>query len=930
MKATLSTFPTLRGSALIVVIIMVALVSILTASILTYSISERTANERQRMLLAARNMAENVAVYASEQVSTKLYRLRSTSPIAFIGGTNQIYLPPTSALTTNYSTSSSVQIYAGLLSSTGLVYVDPTVAANASNPNAGLQVSTSLVPIIAKATMTYPAVGSVTAYAEQDLQISMIPLYQFAVFYNQDLELAPGANMTITGPVHANGNLILRDQTGFSNTVQFTARVTASGGFYANTAHDGATYSNTDTADTGPGGTGPLNFQNPAGTVTNIQSSSGTWRDYYYGNSSSSATTLSQFKTFATSTYGGNLRTSVHGVTPLVLPGMDPSVANSGRNTIALPSTSDSAGLIQSKFSRNAGLYIVVNPDPNTRTGVLPDASTVSMPGYSYRCWLNTVNADGTYTLTEVVLPGQPSYGTSNGTQNNLPNRFTDDTAIGMNQVLRIPASGRSTDNPITTFGSYNSGTGVTTTINNLTNTLLKTGYATGTCTLNTTTTTIPDAYFYDLRRANNSLGHPFNRTSTNPFAPRPISKIDFDMMRFRLMVERTVGATSTSSAIFNPAVPSSTNWSANVLNPSATPVSVSLCPQGTGLSGTGFPVNSSSSVTSDPFSMYYTTGAPVVTSGLITTTAPCPWFDGVTVYIDSVDADAGVTSPVRVDSGVRLWNGRGPLVSLNGTTYPSRTGLALATNDAVYVIGHFNADGTINSTSTSTTNPGGYSAQYPDSTSEMLVSVMSDALTIVSQPTYTKSGSNYYQSSGWCDSLSGSRRDTSGNWVSAWATTNPSNSNSEDGASNSVTPATMPNLGTGSPGSGSAQTSKFAPVQTEVSSCFLTGIVTTTSHQTSGGLHNFPRLLENWSGTGLYIRGSMICLFSSVVATEPWSLGIYTGAGRYWGMNVGLSSPNHHIPLEPIMLNAQRLHYFAITSAAYNTMATTIQALPH
>lgn len=920
--------PASRGSALVAVIFLVTIMSLLTASILSYSISERRANERQRLLLRARNMAENIALYASEQVTTKLYRLRSTSPIEFISGNNKIYLPPNDVLTTSFSQPGDVELHAGLTSTTGLAFIDPSDPANATNPNVGLQASTSSVPIIAKSTMSHPAVGAVTAYAQQDLQVALIPLFQFAIFYNQDLEFSPGADMVIAGPVHANGNFIARSQSGFSNTIQFRDRVTASGGFYADTGFKGSTYNEYGGEDSGPGGTGPLLFQNPAGTVTNIKSNSGTWRDHKYGNSNVSSTTLNQFKSFSTSTYGGNLRTSVHGVTPLVLPGVDESGGtNAGRSIIEAPSSSDTAGVKQTKFARNAGLYIIVNPDDNIRTGKLPDASSVLVLPFSYRCWLNTVNDDGTYTLQEVVLPGQPSYGyDNNGTpgnladdtmyQNDFPNRFTDRTAIGSNQVLRIPASGRACDNTVSTFVS---GAG---TASNLADATVTTGYTNGSTTMGS----FSDAYFFDLRRADNSKGYPFNRSSSNPFDPRPISKIDFDMTRLKLAVERTVYGWNTSSNIYLPVLPASANWGDNILNPSAGTTTVKLGYNGS----TTFPTNTSGDITCDPFKLYFTSGVAVTPSNLINTSLPCPWFDGITIYVHSVDAE--VKNGTRTDSGVRLWNGRGPVISLSPGTYPGRTGLSFATNDAAYIVGHFNTHGTPNTNPSSTSNPGGYAARYPDNSSEMLVSVMADAITILSQPEFKTSSSKYFQTSGWCDALSSNRRDSS-NWSSSWFKSNPSSGNRVDGVNTSIVPAKMPNLSVHTSGAfkgdGSSMNKKFSPTETEISACMLTGIVPTDSHQTSGGVHNYPRLLEQWSGTGLYIRGSMVAMFDSEVATEPWSIRVYTGAGRYWGLHQNLRDAGHDVPLEPVVLNAQRLHYKEINAAEFATLKTTIQALP-
>ena len=57
------------------------------------------------------------------------------------------------------------------------------------------------------------------------------------------------------------------------------------------------------------------------------------------------------------------------------------------------------------------------------------------------------------------------------------------------------------------------------------------------------------DAYFYDLRRATNCYS--IIRSVATPYTPRPINKIDLDMIRFRKAVERTLspitGQTSTA-----------------------------------------------------------------------------------------------------------------------------------------------------------------------------------------------------------------------------------------------------------------------------------------------------------------------------------------------------------------------------------------------
>jgi Tfp pilus assembly protein PilX len=44
----------------------------------------------------------------------------------------------------------------------------------------------------------------------QDFECALIPLFQFAVFYENDLEIAPGPDMNLSGRIHTNGNLWLQ------------------------------------------------------------------------------------------------------------------------------------------------------------------------------------------------------------------------------------------------------------------------------------------------------------------------------------------------------------------------------------------------------------------------------------------------------------------------------------------------------------------------------------------------------------------------------------------------------------------------------------------------------------------------------------------------------------------------------------------------
>ncbi|MBI2173983.1 MAG: hypothetical protein HYU33_02160 [Candidatus Omnitrophica bacterium] len=65
----------------------------------------------------------------------------------------------------------------------------------------------------------------------------------------------------------------------------------------------------------------------------------------------------------------------------------------------------------------------------------------------------------------------------------------------------------------------------------------------------------------------------------------------------------------------------------------------------------------------------------------------------------------------------------------------------------------------------------------------------------------------------------------------------------------------------------------------------FIAGINTTTSGHYNGGLENYPRLHESWTGQTLTIRGSFVSLWNSQIATGQWAYGNpqYTAPVRNW-----------------------------------------------
>src|ERR1019366_5978538 len=61
----------------------------------------------------------------------------------------------------------------------------------------------------------------------QQLYLGTIPLFQFAIFYQNDMEICPGAPMTIGGFVHGNASIYLNPGSGltFSTNVSAVLKV---------------------------------------------------------------------------------------------------------------------------------------------------------------------------------------------------------------------------------------------------------------------------------------------------------------------------------------------------------------------------------------------------------------------------------------------------------------------------------------------------------------------------------------------------------------------------------------------------------------------------------------------------------------------------------------------------------------------------------
>jgi hypothetical protein len=103
-------------------------------------------------------------------------------------------------------------------------------------------------------------------------------------------------------------------------------------------------------------------------------------------------------------------------------------------------------------------------------------------------------------------------------------------------------------------------------------------------------------------------------------------------------------------------------------------------------------------------------------------------------------------------------------------------------------------------------------------------------------------------------------------------------------------------------------------PVSTTINAACLEGIVPSNGTYYSGGVENFLRLLENWSGgTTLGYNGSIVVLFPSQYATNFWSNTSYYGVPtRAWGFDNNFKSQSRLPPMTPQLRTLYRTSWTA------------------
>ncbi|NBD38716.1 MAG: hypothetical protein GVY10_09115, partial [Verrucomicrobia bacterium] len=235
------------GSVLVLILVIAATAGMLLTSLSDLAITEKRFNDDARLLLEAKEAAEATVECGFSQLVSRFeertsFPINSLAPDAnpviltddyydlFNSGAgtmaSKIRLPaypynPKTAWNTQ-----DTELIAGQIPPGEWKFIDSRTPGNEFDPLRDKLVFIREVNVFGKATVENETTGyRHTAYVQQSLQVRDAPLFAHAIFYNMDMEIAPGQDMDVMGSVHANGNMYI--QAGRS--LDFYKNVSATG-----------------------------------------------------------------------------------------------------------------------------------------------------------------------------------------------------------------------------------------------------------------------------------------------------------------------------------------------------------------------------------------------------------------------------------------------------------------------------------------------------------------------------------------------------------------------------------------------------------------------------------------------------------------------------------------------------------------------------
>ena len=190
-----------RGYVMMIVVVMGIVLASLAGILLYATTRDRVENKQQTSSMRAVYAAEAAVSIGVENLRKELEE--TTSPDLGLVETqtrqNAIEAIPGAAFPTL-----SVKYYNAVTNTSSTTPTASDLETITSGPNAGLKAQQTPIQVFALAE-----VDKATASVADAIRIDLIPVFQFGVFFDGDLETYIPATMVLNGRVHANGNIYL-------------------------------------------------------------------------------------------------------------------------------------------------------------------------------------------------------------------------------------------------------------------------------------------------------------------------------------------------------------------------------------------------------------------------------------------------------------------------------------------------------------------------------------------------------------------------------------------------------------------------------------------------------------------------------------------------------------------------------------------------
>jgi hypothetical protein len=378
-----------RGAALATAILMLALMSAIAMTVLAVVQTETR--------VAGSDLERTQAFYAAaagiEKMTSDFSSLFGRTSRPTVTQLNNIAGSPPDLAGEGFTFSQSIALdtarLAEMRATQGITNGAYPHVAIPDGPFAGL--TASVAPFNLESTATSP---SAQVTLKRDMNNYLIPLFQFGMFSDEDIELHPGPAFAFNGRVHANGNIYV------NGNVTFLAKVTAANEFITDVLRNGSVRTGANVRMK----VGSITVSATKGSMNdgpNIPGANAGERGYFPTspngtiNSTWNTTSVAAAASGVPNRFGGQLLTRTTGASPLKLPlQLD---GNPTREIIKRRMPNDSITLSESRYHSKAEIRILIEDE-----GLTNDASRIAA----------SQNGDGTNnagvnlsTFTPMPLP---------------------------------------------------------------------------------------------------------------------------------------------------------------------------------------------------------------------------------------------------------------------------------------------------------------------------------------------------------------------------------------------------------------------------------------------------------------------------------------------------------------------------------------------